>query len=54
MEKTAVVASVITSDMLMGVLEELTSLLPICLPVMITFLGIRKAIAFVQHILRAA
>ena len=40
--------------MLSGVLSEITSLLPIVIPVMIGFIAIRKGIAFVQHILHAA
>lgn len=51
---SAVLSSIVTEDMLTGVLTEITSLLPICIPVMIGFIAIRKGIAFVQHILRAA
>lgn len=46
--------SVITSTMLEGVLDEIVSLLPICIPVLISFIGLRKAIAFVQSILHSA
>lgn len=48
------IASVVTQDMLNGVLNEVISLLPVCMPVMITFLGIRKGIAFVRSILASA
>ena len=51
---TSVLAKIVTAEMLQGVLGEITSLLPICIPVMIGFIAIRKGIAFVQHILRAA
>lgn len=51
---TTVLSSIVTQDMLTGVLSEITSLLPICIPVMIGFIAIRKGIGFVQHILRAA
>ncbi|CCZ17441.1 unknown [Clostridium sp. CAG:780] len=51
---TAVLSKVVTADMLSGVLSEITSLLPIVIPVMIGFIAIRKGIAFVQHILHAA
>lgn len=51
---TAVLSKVVTSQMLSGVLSEITSLLPIVIPVMIGFIAIRKGIAFVQHILHAA
>lgn len=46
--------SVITSTMLEGVLDEIVGLLPICIPVLISFIGLRKAIAFVQSILHSA
>ena len=51
---SAVLAKVVTKEMLTGVLSEVTSLLPITIPVMITFIGIRKGIAFVQSMLHAA
>ena len=51
---TGVLAGVITNAMLSGVLNEVVSLLPICIPVLITFIGLRKGIAFVQNILHSA
>jgi len=54
METTAVLADVITNGMLSGVLNEVVSLLPVCIPVLITFIGLRKGIAFVQNILHSA
>lgn len=45
---------VITSEMLSGVLDQIVGLLPICIPVLISFIGLRKAIAFVQSILHSA
>ena len=51
---TAVLSGVITNAMLSGVLNEVIGLLPICLPVLITFIGLRKGIAFVQNILHSA
>ncbi len=45
---------VVTSAMLSGVLDEIVGLLPICIPVLISFIGLRKAIAFVQNILHSA
>lgn len=54
MNTTGVLASVVTADMLAGVLAEITSLLPIVIPVMIGFIAIRKGIAFVSHILHSA
>ncbi len=47
-------SSIVTADMLKGVLNEITGLLPIVIPVMISFIAIRKGIAFVQSILHAA
>jgi hypothetical protein len=51
---TSVLASIVTKDMLQGVLTEITSLLPVCIPVMISFIAIRKGIGFVQSILHSA
>lgn len=53
MEATGL-AAVVTSDMLQGVLDEIIGLLPICIPVLIGFIGLRKGIAFIQHILHSA
>ena len=46
--------TIITGEMLSGVLDEITGLLPVVLPVMITFIALRKGIAFVQSILHSA
>lgn len=45
---------VITSAMLSGVLDEIVGLLPVCIPVMISFIALRKGIGFVQSILHSA
>lgn len=45
---------VVTAEMLSGVLDEITGLLPIVIPVMIGFIAVRKGIAFVQSILHSA
>lgn len=45
---------VITETMLSGVLDEIVGLLPVCIPTLISFIGLRKAIAFVQSILHSA
>ena len=45
---------IVTAEMLEGVLDEITGMLPIVIPVMIGFIAIRKGIAFLQHILHAA
>lgn len=47
-------AKIVTAEMLKGVLDEITGLLPIVIPVMITFIAIRKGIAFVQSVLQSA
>ena len=46
--------TIVTAEMLEGVLEEITGLLPIVIPVMIGFIAIRKGIAFIQSILHSA
>ena len=51
---TTVLSSIVTSNLLEGVLAEIIGLLPVCIPVMIGFIAIRKGIAFVQSILHAA
>lgn len=47
-------AKIVTADMLQGVLSEITGLLPIVIPVMITFIAIRKGIGFLQSVLHSA
>lgn len=47
-------SSIVTADMLKGVLNEITGLLPVVIPTMIGFIAVRKGIAFVQHILHSA
>ena len=51
---TGVLATVIKSNMLQGVLNEILGILPVCIPVMITFIALRKGIAFIQSILHSA
>ncbi len=51
---SGVLAKVVTQQMMSGVLDEIIGVLPVCLPVMITFIGIRKGISFVTGVLRAA
>lgn len=45
---------VVTADMLQGVLDEIVGLLPVVIPVMVTFIGLRKGIGFLQSILHSA
>lgn len=53
-ETAGVLSKIVTAEMLQGVLSEITSLLPVVIPVMIGFIAIRKGISFVQHILHSA
>ncbi len=46
--------TIVTADMLGGVLNEITGLLPVVIPVMIGFIAIRKGIAFLQNVLHSA
>lgn len=47
-------ATIVTADMLGGVLDEIVALLPVAIPVMIGFIGLRKAISFLQGVLHSA
>lgn len=46
--------TIVTADMLGGVLGEITGLLPVVIPVMISFIAVRKGISFLQSILHSA
>lgn len=39
---------------LSGVLSEITGLLPVVIPVMVSFIALRKGIAFIQSVLHGA
>ena len=54
METTTGLATIVTADMLGGVLDEVVALLPVCVPVMISFIALRKGISFIQGILHSA
>ena len=47
-------SKIVTAEMLNGVLTEITSLLPVCIPVMVGSIAIRKGIGFVRDILHSA
>jgi hypothetical protein len=49
-----VVNEAISGSMLQGVMDEVVGVLPTVLPVVVAFLGIRKAISFVIGMLRSA
>ena len=46
--------TIVTAEMLSGVLNEITGMLPVIVPVMISFIAVRKGIAFLQSILHSA
>lgn len=46
--------TIVTAEMLSGVLDEITGLLPVVIPVMIGFIAVRKGISFLQSILHSA
>ena len=50
----SVLAKVVTAEMMNGVMDEVIGLLPVCIPGMVTFIGLRKGISFMQSILHAA
>ena len=47
-------SGIVTSDMVSGVLDEIVGLLPVIIPVMIGFIGLRKGISFLQGVLHSA
>ena len=51
---TSDLSSIVTAEMLGGVLVEVIGLLPVCIPVMIGFIALRKGISFVRGILHSA
>ncbi len=51
---TTVLSGIVKADMLQGVLGEITGLLPVVIPVMITFIAVRKGISFLRSILHSA
>ena len=46
--------TIVTAEMLGGVLDEVVGVLQICIPVLITFIALRKGISFIQSILHSA
>lgn len=48
------ISAVVTKEMLSGVLDEVVALLPVVIPVMIGFIGLRKGISFLQSVLHSA
>lgn len=51
---TSKLGTIVTAEMISGVLDEVIALLPVILPVSITFIGIRKGLGFLFQALRSA
>lgn len=51
---TGSLADIVTAEMMQGVLSEITGLLPVVVPVMVGFIGLRKGISFLQSVLHSA
>lgn len=49
-----VLDTVITNSMVSGVLDEVVAVIPVVVPVGISFIAIRKGISFVMGMLRSA
>ena len=47
-------ASIVTAEMMSGVLDEIIAMLPVIVPVMVGFIGLRKGISFLQGALHSA
>lgn len=47
-------STVVTADMVKGVFDEILSLLPVIIPVSVSFIGIRKGLGFLFGSLRQA
>ena len=47
-------SGIVTTEMMSGVLDEILGLLPVVIPVMIGFIGLRKGISFLQSVLHSA
>ena len=51
---TGSLSTIVTAEMMQGVLSEITGLLPVVVPVMVGFIGLRKGISFLQSVLHSA
>lgn len=47
-------STIVTSDMMSGVFDEIVSLLPVVIPVSIGYIGLRKGLSFLFGSLRKA
>lgn len=53
-DATTGLSGIVTTQMMSGVLDEILGLLPVVIPVMIGFIGLRKGISFLQSVLHSA
>lgn len=51
---SSVLSQVVTKELMSGALDEVIALLPVAIPTMIGFIGIRKGIGFIRSILASA
>lgn len=54
MEAVNTLSTIVTAELMSGVLDQIVALLPVCIPVMVGFIGLRKGISFVKGILEGA
>ncbi len=54
LSSTYVLKDVITADLLGGVMKEIVGLLPVVVPTVIGFIGIRKGLSFLMGMIRQA
>lgn len=54
MEATTILDGIVTTNMISGVLNEVIALLPVVIPAMLTFIGLRKGVSFLQGVLHSA
>ena len=47
-------STVVTSEMMQGVFSQIVDLLPVCIPVMVSFIALRKGIGFIKSVLHSA
>lgn len=47
-------STIVTSEMVSGVFDQILGLLPVIMPVMVSFIGLRKGISFLQGVLHSA
>lgn len=47
-------STVVTADMMQGVFSQIVDLLPVCIPVMVSFIALRKGIGFIKSVLHSA